>query len=190
MENLLKFLHSLSPLSEESRNNLQPALQEKHFKKGEFLLREGEVCESLFYIDNGYCRSFYLVDGEEKNTAFNFENEIATNVASFGSGQPSAYSIIACEPLDAILFNKKKLMEASKQSPEIETLGRNCIRLFASKQEEFTKLFQLYDAAARLEYIEQQFPFLLQRVPLSQLSSFLGVSRETLSRIRSRRFRA
>jgi CRP-like cAMP-binding protein len=59
--------------------------------------------------------------------------------------------------------------------------------LFATKQEELSTVFQLYSAEERLEYLEATKPELLQRVSLSQLASFLGVARETLSRIRKRR---
>ncbi len=166
---------------------LQPALTQKTFRKKEFLLKEGTVCRSLFFIVKGYCKSYYEIDGIVKNTGFFFENEIATNVSSFGSGQKSEFNIAACEPLTAIIIDKEKLFEAAKNSIEIETLGRHCIRLFATKQEEFANLFQLYTPQERLEYIEARYPALLQRVSLSQLASFLGVTRETLSRIRKRR---
>jgi CRP-like cAMP-binding protein len=187
MNNLLKYIHSLTTFSDKSWELLQPALTKQEFKKNEFLLKQGEICNSLFYIDNGYCKSYYEIDGVVKNTGFFFENEIATNISSFGGGQKSEFNIIACEPLTAILFDKEKLFEATKQAHEIETLGRNCIRLFASKQEEFSTLFKLYSAQERLEYLENKHLEILQRVPLSQLASFLGVVRETLSRIRKRR---
>lgn len=187
MDNLLTYLHSLTAFSQQSWDLLQPALSEKHFKKNELLLAEGELCQSLFYIDSGYCKSYYEMDGAIKNTGFFFENDIATNLSSFSSGEKSAFNIMACEPLTAIIFDRQKLFEAAKQAPEIETLGRNCIRLFASKQEEFATLFKLYSAQDRLKYIEEHHPLMLQRVPLSQLASFLGVARETLSRIRKRR---
>lgn len=150
---------------------------------------EGQVCNSLFYIDKGYCKSCYEIDGLVKNTAFFFEGEVSTNISSFGSSQKSEYNIIACEPLIVIIFDKEKLFQASRQSPEIETLGRNCIRLFASRQEEFSNLFKLYSADERLQYLETRHPEICQRVPLSQLASFLGVARETMSRIRKRRMR-
>ncbi|MEQ7802198.1 Crp/Fnr family transcriptional regulator [Pedobacter sp. ASV1-7] len=187
MDNLLTYINSLTAFSQQSWELLQPALSEKHFKKNELLLAEGEHCQSLFYIDSGYCKSYYQMDGAIKNTGFYFENDIATNLNSFSSGEKSAFNILACEPLTAIVFDKNKLFEAAKQAPEIETLGRNCIRLFASKQEEFATLFKLYSAQDRLKYIEEHHPNMLQRVPLSQLASFLGVARETLSRIRKRR---
>ena len=187
MHSLLKYNRSLTSFSDKSWEALQPALTKRIFKKNEFLLKEGQICNSLFYIDNGFCKSYYEIDGVVKNTGFFFENEIATNIKSFGSGQKSEYNIVACEPLTAIVFDKAKLFEASQQSSEIETLGRNCIRLFATKQEEFSNLFKLYSAQERLEYLEKKHPEILQRVSLSQLASFLGVARETLSRIRKRR---
>jgi CRP-like cAMP-binding protein len=187
MENLLKYINSLTKFSDESWELLQQALSKKIFKKNEFLLQEGQVCNALFYIDKGYCRSFYEIDGVVKNIAFFFENEIATNIESFGSGKKSEYNIIACEPLTVVLFDKGKLFQLSKQASEIETLGRNCIRLFATKQEILSNLFKLYSARNRLVYLETYHPEMVQRVPLSQLASFLGVARETLSRIKRRR---
>jgi len=187
MENLLRYLNTLMPLSAEGVTALMPALSRREFRKNEYLLQEGQVCDALFYIDTGFCRSYHVIDGVEKNTGFFFENDIATNINSFGSGKRSGFSIIACEPLNAIVFDKGELFRAAAKVPEIETLGRLCIRLFASKQEEFSSLFKLYSASERLAYIEKHHPHMLQRVSLTQLSSFLGVARETLSRIRKRR---
>ncbi|OJY82469.1 MAG: Crp/Fnr family transcriptional regulator [Sphingobacteriales bacterium 44-15] len=187
MDNLLKYIRSLTAFSDESWELLKIALTEREFKKNEFLLKEGEVCSSLFYIDKGYCKSYYDIDGVVKNTGFFFENEIATNISSFGGGKRSEFNIIACEPLTGIVFDKDKLFRLAGQISEIDSLGRNCIRLFATKQEEFSNLFKLYSAQERLQYLETRYPEILQRVSLSQLSSFLGVARETLSRIRKRR---
>lgn len=187
MSRLLTYVRSLTDFSDESWTALQPALTEKTFAKNELLLKEGQVCQSLFYIGNGYCKSYYNLDGVLKNTGFFFENDIATNISSFGSGQVSEYNIIACEPLSVVIFEKSKLFSIAQQHIEIENLGRNCVRLFASKQEEFSTLFKLYSAQDRLQYLETHHPAMVQRVPLSQLASFLGVARETLSRIRKRR---
>lgn len=78
MDNLLKYIRSLTNFSDKSWELLQPALTIKVFKKNELLLKQGQVCNSLFYIDNGYCKSYYGIDGVVKNTGFFFENEIAT----------------------------------------------------------------------------------------------------------------
>lgn len=187
MENLLTYIRSLTLFSDESWTLLQPALSEKRYKKNEVMLKEGEICKSLFYIDKGYCKSYYEIEGVTKNTDFFFENEIATNISSFGSGKPSEFNMMACEELHVIVFNKEILFKIAAQYIEIESLGRHCIRQIAYKQEEFANLFKLYSAQERLEYLEKKHPEMLQRVPLTQLASFLGVARETLSRIRKRR---
>ncbi|MCJ7932898.1 MAG: Crp/Fnr family transcriptional regulator [Chryseobacterium sp.] len=187
MENLLHYIRSLTSFSDKSWDLLQPALSEKSFKKNELMLQEGKVCRSLFFMDKGFCKSYYEIDGVVKNTGFFFENEIATNINSFGSGRPSEFTIAACEEAETIIFDKEKLFEAAKESLEIEALGRHCIRRFALKQEEFSNLFKLYTAQERLAYLETQYPEMMQRIPLTQLASFLGVARETLSRIRKRR---
>ena len=187
MDNLLNFILSLTTFSGESWELLKPVLTVKEFKKNEFLLQQGQVCNSLFYIDKGYCKSYYEIDGDTKNTAFYFEDEIATNLKSFGSGQKSDFNLITCEPSTIIIFDKEALFQISEKSMEIETLGRKCIHKFAAKQEEFSNLFKLYNSQERYEYLEKKYPHMVQRVSLTQLSSFLGVSRETLSRIRRRR---
>ncbi|WP_278352036.1 Crp/Fnr family transcriptional regulator [Chryseobacterium gleum] len=187
MQNLLNYIRSLTPFSDESWHTLQSALSERTYRKNELMLQKGDTCNSLFYIEKGYCKSYYEIQGDIKNTGFFFENEITTNISSFGSGQKSGFNMIACEELHAIIFDKTKLFEAAAKVPEIETLGRHCIRQFASRQEEFSNLFKLYTAQERLEYLELHHPHMIQRISLTQLASFLGVARETLSRIRNRR---
>lgn len=187
MDNLHNYIHTLVDFSTDSWHLLQSALTLRSFKKNELMLEQGKVCDSLFYIDKGYCKSYYIIEGAVKNTGFFFENDIATNIQSFGSGQKSEFNIVACEALTALIFDRTKLFELAAQSIEIERLGRHCIRHFASRQEEFANLFKLYSATDRLSYLESKYPEILQRVPLSQLASFLGVARETLSRIRKRR---
>lgn len=188
MEQLLAYIHSLMDFSEKSMEALLPALAKKEFKKNEFLLHEGQVCNSLFFIEKGYCRGFFEKDGTEKNTSFFFENEMATNISSFAGGQPSAFSIQACEPVSVVVFDKYKLIDAGRQAPDIEVLGRKCLRLTAARLEEQANLFKLLTPQERYEFLEKNRPDMLQRVSLTHLSSYLGIARETLSRIRKRRF--
>ncbi|HEY4787236.1 MAG TPA: cyclic nucleotide-binding domain-containing protein, partial [Bacteroidales bacterium] len=108
MQSLRAYIHSLTDFSEKSWLILQPALMKVEFSKNEYLLKEGQVCNSLFFIEKGYCRCYFEKDGMEKNTSFFFENEVATNITSFAEGQKSAFYIQACEPLTAIVFEKTK----------------------------------------------------------------------------------
>lgn len=187
MENLLKYIHSLTSFTPDNWQALAPALTEIVLPKDEYLLQAGKVCDALYFVSSGYCRAFYNKDGQDINTAFFFENDIATNINSLATGEKSAFSIQASESLIAIRFDKKKLREVSLLDPAIETLGRKCLQLIAAKQEKHAAMFKLMSPQERYEFLEEHDPGLLQRVSLTQLSSYLGVARETLSRIRSRR---
>jgi len=187
MEALLAYIHTLGDFSGASWKILSPALRTVSVEKGDYLLKKGQVCDALFFINHGFCRAFYEQDEQEINTDFFFEREIATNITSFAQGAPSAFALQACEDLIAVRFDKAKLREAGRLDPAIETLGRNCLQQIAMRQEKHNALFKLMTAEERYAYLEQQSPAILQRVSLSQLSSYLGIARETLSRIRKRR---
>lgn len=187
MQKLLTYIHSLAGFTPESWEALQPVLSTKRFAEGDYLLKEGEVCNSLFFIDEGVVRSFYEEDGSENNTAFYFEGDMATNIASFGNGGPSSYSIQACGPVTAIVFDKQKLFEAISIVPQIGILGKNSLKYTASKLEEYGSWLTLYTPTERYQYLGRNKPELLQKVPSQFLASYLGMAKETLGRIRGRR---
>ena len=189
MEELLKYIHSFSEFSEESWKVVLQILTKVEFKKGETLVEVNKKCTSLYFICKGYCRAFNIQEGVEVNTSFFFETDIATNINSYIFGTKSTFSIQACEPLTAIRFNKAQVLEVSKKAPEIELIAKRNLQLIAAKQEKQLELYRLLSAGQRYQYIEKKFPEILQRVPLTHLSSYLGVKRETLSRIRNKRLK-
>ena len=187
MRELLAYIHSFSVFSNDSWNILLPALSKLTFNKGDYLLRDGKVCSSLYFICQGYCRAFNIQDGVEVNTSFYFETDIATNTNSYLFGTKSTLAIQACEPLTVIKIDKATILEVSMRAPEIELIGKRNLQLIAARQEKQLELYRLLTATQRYEYLEKHQPAMLQRVPLTSLCSYLGVKRETLSRIRSRR---
>ncbi|QMU27662.1 Crp/Fnr family transcriptional regulator [Adhaeribacter radiodurans] len=186
MTELYAFIQSIAELSEKSWNILRADLISLTVPKGDYLVREGEICASIYFITKGYCRAFYNQDGMEINTAFFFENSFTTNIKSLTQNVPSDYFIQACEDLKVIKLQKTKLLEAYQKSHEIESFGRKLLELMISRQEEHSNLFKLLTAGQRYEYLTKNHPEILQRVSLSQISSYLGVSRETVSRIRNK----
>ncbi|WP_158267664.1 Crp/Fnr family transcriptional regulator [Adhaeribacter arboris] len=174
-------------MSEESRKIFSATLTFLEIKKGGYLLQADEVCPAIFFIVTGYYRSFYLNDGEEKNTNFYFENSFATNVKSLTQNTKSDYFIQAEEQSSVIRLDKTKLLEAYKQSHEIERLGRKLLELILMNQEEHANLFKLFTPQQRYVYLQRTQPELFNRVSLTQIASYIGISRETLSRIRGRK---
>jgi CRP-like cAMP-binding protein len=186
MNNLKTYIQNLTNFSEQSWTILLGCLTEQKFKKGDKLLKENEVCNSIFFISRGLCKSSYNKDGKEINTTFYFENDFATNVKSMISGTKSEYEITVLENLTALEFDKVKLLDAYKKSQEIEAFGRKLLEIIVSKQEEHSNSFKLLTPQQRYENLILTHPQFLQRISLTQIASYLGISRETLSRIRGK----
>ncbi|WP_336518180.1 Crp/Fnr family transcriptional regulator [Pollutibacter soli] len=187
MNNLKRYIESLTDLSEQGWEVLSYCLTERLFKKNEILLKEGEICNSIYFVSSGVCRSFYNQDGKEINTAFYFENEFTTNIKSLRASTRSEYIIKAHEKTRAVVIDKFKLLDAYKQSHQIETFGRMVLELIVAKQEEHSGSFKLLTPMERFNALVSQHPDFLQRVSLTQTASYLGISRETLSRFRAKK---
>lgn len=190
MTHLLTYIRSLAPFSDQSWEILCTHVTREEYPKNAWLTKAGKACNSLFFIIEGYCSTSYEQDEQEINTGFYFENDIVTDINSFHKNEPATLSIRACEALTVVRFDKLQLALINSLSPENEVIGRKLMQLVAAKQEEQIKLFRLPTVQQRYEYLEAHHTTLLQRVSLTQLSSYLGVSRETLSRMRSKRGRS
>ncbi len=186
MENLKAVVNSFTELSNESWEILSGCISAHTYKKGEILLKEGEVCQAIYFIATGYCQSSFNQDGKTVNTAFFFENDFATNIKSLINGTSSDYEIRACESVQVFKLDRLSLLSAYKKSGEIESFGRRLLEMMVSRQEAELHDLKLLTPQQRYEKLILTQPELLQRVSLTRLSSYLGVSRETLSRIRGK----
>lgn len=185
MNNLKTYIESITEFSEQSWMILSDCLTELHYKKNEFLLKEGQVCNYVYFISSGFCKSCHNLDGREVNTAFFFENDFATNIKSLRSASRSEYSIKTCETTKLVAIDKQKMLDAYKQSHQIETFGRKVLELVTIKMEEHSDSFKLLSPKQRFDDLVARYPDFLQRVSLTQIASYLGISRETLSRFRA-----
>ena len=155
-------------------------------KKGEILLHEGERCRSFYLVDQGYLRTYYYKDGIAINLNFTFEGSYATNIKSIKSKQPSDLIIEAGENTVVWIFDLDIIAKKFDSHPQIILFIRRVSTLLFVASEEHSNFFKMYTPTERYRYIEKNNPVLLQRIPLSQIASYLGVARETLSRIRKK----
>ncbi|MGV9013843.1 MAG: Crp/Fnr family transcriptional regulator [Flavobacteriales bacterium] len=155
-------------------------------KKGQALLSSGQVCKSIYFVERGYLRSSYIKDGREVNTAFTFEGGFATDLKSLRTSSPAELMIQAGEPVEIHEFGKEALLQLYAVSPEIATFGRNVLEQILLEQEEHSNTFKLCSPTERYHALLAGRPEMLRRVPLTQIASYLGIARETLSRIRGR----
>jgi CRP-like cAMP-binding protein len=158
----------------------------RELKKGEVLLNEGEVCRAFYLVDKGYLRTWYNKNGAEINLSFTFEGDFISNLKSVKSKRPSNLIIEAGEDTSVWVFDLDSMTKQPNPSPEINIFIRRLAIRILLAAEEHSNLFKIYTPTERYRLIEKNHPLLLQRIPLSQLASYLGVARETLSRIRKK----
>ncbi len=187
MDHLIKNIKSFSELSADSLQYLLPHFVKSEYNKGQGLIQFGKPCQSLYLIEQGFCRAYNIQDGLEVNLNFYFEFETVTNLNSYIFNIPSNFTVVACEPMLVYRISKTNLQAAIQQAPEIDLAGKKNLQLIAAKQERQLQLYRILTARGRYEFLENTDPELLQRVSISQLASYLGVKRETLSRIRNKR---
>ena len=170
-----------------SAANLETLFQSavpRRLLKGDIILKQGKACKTVVFVEEGYLRTFIESEITEINTDFTLEGSFTTNLKSLRSGSPSDTNIQAGEPSLIYEFDRAKLLDLYKYSPEIESFGRILLEKLLIAREEHSNIFKIYKPQERYNYIETHFPELLQRISLSQLASYLGIARETLSRIR------
>lgn len=181
-----KTIEKISPVSDEDFNLLISVLQEEKFDKGEVILREGQVCRRFYFIIKGCMRSVGLDDGKETNLSFFFEDEFACNFTSYRDEQPSESFLVAME--DCEVFSADK-MEANPVFDSSKSFHTFLFRFFQEQffeEEDHSNTFKLLSPEERYKYLLENDPHYLQRIPLTQLASYMGMSRETLSRIRKK----
>jgi CRP-like cAMP-binding protein len=186
-QTLQGYVAPIFELSDEDLSSLMGDAACRRLKKGELLLKQGEVCRSFYLVEKGYLRTWYNKDGVAINLNFTFEGNFASNLKSFRGREPSEINIDAGEDALIWVFEINNLSEKFGSNPEIMRFIRRLAISLLLASEAYSDLFKIYTPTERYRYIEKNNPQLLQRIPLSQMASYLGVKRETLSRIRAKK---
>ena len=174
-------------LTEEEFALMQTLFLPRTFRKGEFLLREGEVAKYGAFVVSGCLRS-YTVDNKGKEHILQFapEDWWTGNLDSARNGTPSAYFIDAIEDTDVLLQDRASFEKIMKNIPAFASGFHSGIQKSAVAKDQ--RIIASLSASAEERYTGflQKYPTIAQRVPQHMLASYLGVSPETLSRIRKR----
>lgn len=148
------------------------------------LLREGQTGQWAYFVLKGAIRAFYLQDGLEINTWFAFEQEVVASLRNLRD-LPSRESLQTLEPCTLAAIHLPSLRELAPQSTAIYHFVFAILEEYACFLEDRLWQSQFLPARARYEALLAREPELFRRVSLTHIASYLGVSRETLSRLRS-----
>jgi CRP-like cAMP-binding protein len=144
-------------------------------------------CRHLYFLERGALRGYYNLEDKEVTHWFGFENDFVTSFHAFITGQLAVENIQLLEGSVLWAISKEKLNLLLNQYREVERLLRIAYENYYIRLEERYINAHFKTASERYADLLQQMPHLLKRVPLGYIASYLGISPETLSRIRSRR---
>lgn len=157
----------------------------KKLRRRQMLLREGEVCQYKIFVAKGLLKTYQLKnDGSEYIMKFSPENTWTTDSVSLNQRIPSLYNIEALEPTDVILWTKDNLTELVEAVPEFKVYTDRLISSTLNATHDRLRKTISYTSEEKYRDFITSFPDVFRRVPLHMVASYLGVSRETLSRIR------
>lgn len=186
MENILfEYLSKYIDLAAVEKKALTDLDIFRSFKKGTVLLEAGQVSSRGYFVLKGCIRCYYIIDGDEKTTAFYTEAQSLAPLCSV-NGQPSEYYIACTEDSMLIVSDPSMEQRIFEKFPRFETLCRVLSeQLLAINQESFDD-FRISSPEQRYLSLLKNRPGLVQRVPQHQLASYLGITPQSLSRLRSR----
>lgn len=186
MQQLLSHISSYAPLSNAAVAALEGCFEKIMPAKNSYLLQEGAVCRHLYFVESGALRGYYNMEGKEITHWFGFEKDFVTSFHSFITQQPAVENIQLLEGAVLWRTSKDTLTGLLNQHHEIERLVRIAYEKYYIRLEERFVNAQFKTARERYENLLLQTPHILERVPLGCVASYLGISQETLSRIRGR----
>lgn len=187
VSHLEKIKQVIESFDKKTENVFNIVSAKKEFKKGDFLLREGETCRQSLYITNGIARKFYRNEDKENTTEFYFPNDLAVSFGSYVFQKPSRENIECLTDVSVSLTNYHAFEEAKQKFPKLIELDLLITELYAVWLEERMFEFQTLNATQRYEKLIQHSPHLIQQIQLTHIASYLGISLETLSRIRAKK---
>ena len=185
MENFFRMVSQFAILSSDSEQALSSCLKELEFTKGHIIVKQNTICNYLYFVERGLTRTYYLKDGKDVTDWISDENSFACSIISFISRKPDRRAIELLEPSVFYALHYDDMEKLSSKYHDIETLFRKLVSFgLVQLQQKFDDV-HFSTALQRYQNLMQNHPTFIQRVPLGMIASYLGITQETLSRIRS-----
>ena len=182
---LFGFLSKYIALTDEEKNALLSLDLFHAIKKGTILLKEGQKTKNSYFVINGCMRTYYVIDGEEKTTAFYTELEGLTPPCVINN-TPSDFYVNCIEDSILLISDADMGAEVNSKFPRFDTLCRILSEELLAKQQVDFDAFKTSSPEQRYLNLIDKRPDLIQRVPQHQLASYLGIKPQSLSRLRAR----
>lgn len=174
-----------STMTHEELDMLENILVAKRFAKNEKILSEGEICENIYWIVKGLVRQYYYKNGKELTEYMATENTIVMCIESLFGEQPSRLQIMAIEPTILYCLPKARLEAVAMKSVNIQILYRKILEESLILSQIHADMLRFESAIDRYQKLVKRSPQLVLRAPLVYIASYLQMTPETLSRVRT-----
>ena len=183
MHSVIPFLNEIFPLTDDCISELGCIIQEARFKKRSFLLKAGQVCTNIYFIQTGLIRSYTTHGNKQRCSCFIKEGDIIISIKSFDNQARSIEYIQALEDTTLSYISFSNLEKIYRKYLEFNFVGRMLTQKYYQLWDD--RLKTLHESAAeRYVWLRDNHSELVQRVSTDDIASYLGISREHLQRIK------
>ncbi len=183
---LIRSLSQFHPVSKPIEDYLSQHLIPCYFRKKKLLLKEGAVCDYIYFIVKGAVRGFIKEEDKDITTWITIEGEMVTSIASLDGRGPSMDNMQAIEDTILLALSYEDLENMYEQFPESNIITRKLLQHYYSDAESRAFIARMSGADNKYRYFLQRHEPLANRIPLTYIASFLGIRNETLSKVRKR----
>ncbi len=186
-EQLAAYLKERTSPGEEDLASVLSFFKPLKVKKNEFLVLHGQTEQRMYFVNKGCLRIFFINEqGDEATRYIAFENNFATALVSFITSQPSLEYIQAVESSELLYINRKDIQHLLNASPAWQTFYRHYLEMAYVNNTNRLMSFITMEAGQRYKQLLEENPKAIKRLPNKLLASFLNISPETLSRLKTR----
>lgn len=186
LEPLLKYISNYIDLTAEDIAFLESKITVRSYLKGQYVVQHGDICKHQCFVLSGCTKTFYVDrEGQEHILMFSVEDWWTSDIGSYVTQTPADFNVQCLENSELAMFSYDVMEELFSRIPKLERFFRQIIEKgLAASQKRIVRNFSL---SAKEQYIHfrEQYPLIEQRIPQYMIASYLGITKEFLSKIKS-----
>ncbi|MBO0930844.1 Crp/Fnr family transcriptional regulator [Fibrella aquatilis] len=186
-QNLLTYFSRFVPLTDEAQAAISSAFVRQTYRRGDYLLQAGDVANHLYFIQTGVLRVYTTVEATDCTLFLGLDGEMVVALSSFIQRTPSADSIRCLEDTELYAVHYDRLQGLYDQFAAIDRVGRLLIERYAIQLRDHSFSLRFHSTEQRYDTLQRTRPELFQRVSLTHIASFLGMTAQAISMVRAKR---
>ncbi|MEN3322311.1 Crp/Fnr family transcriptional regulator [Mariniflexile soesokkakense] len=183
---LLKYINNYISLTDTEIAFLESKISVRTYLKGQYVVQQGDICKYECFVLKGCTKTFYLdKEGQEHILMFSIEDWWTSDMGSFITQTPADFNVQCLENSELVMFSYDIIEDLYREIPKLERFFRQIIeKAFVASQKRIVRNFSL-SAKEQYLYFREQYPLIEQRIPQYMIASYLGITKEFLSKIKS-----